>query len=138
MGGSRSLVVSAKLDKLSEVRHFVDDTAKFLGFQNAAVQDMCLAVDEAVTNVILHGYGSEAGELSIEVGRNRGALIVRVCDRAPPFDPTSAPPPNLTAPLKERPIGGTGIFLMRKAVDEIVHRVLPTGGNELTLVKKCT
>lgn len=136
MGGSRSLVVSAKLEKLAEIRHFVEETAKALGLEAAAIQDMRLAVDEAVTNIILHGYGNEGGQLSIEVSEDRGALIVRVRDNAPPFDPTGAPPPNLAVPLKERPIRGAGIFLMRKAVDEIAHRVMPSGGNELTLVKK--
>jgi anti-sigma regulatory factor (Ser/Thr protein kinase) len=46
------------------------------------------------------------------------------------------PEPDITLPLERRPVGGLGIFLSRKLMDEIRHRALPEGGNEVTLVKR--
>ena len=50
--------------------------------------------------------------------------------------PESVPPPDVTQPLDERPLGGMGIHLMRQLMDEVTHRATPQGGNELTMIKK--
>jgi serine/threonine-protein kinase RsbW len=72
------------------------------------------------------------------VGRQGEALLVRLRDGAPLFDPTLLPMPDVTLPLEVRPLGGLGIFLMRQSVDDMTYRVTPEGGNELTLIKRMT
>lgn len=135
MTSSYSLHTTAKLENLSQIRHFVEETAIALGFEPAIIPNVQLAVDEAATNVILHGYHGQGGSLEIELERVEYDLIVRLRDEAKPFDPTSVPPPDLTLPLAKRPIGGLGVHLVRRAMDEVLHRVTASGGNELTLIK---
>ena len=65
-----------------------------------------------------------------------GALAVRLRDQAPRFDPTTLPLPDPSLPLEERILGGMGVYLMRRAADEIRYRALPGGGNELTLMTR--
>jgi anti-sigma regulatory factor (Ser/Thr protein kinase) len=72
----------------------------------------------------------------VVVQRSGADLIVILRDRAPTFDPTTVPPPDLTLPLEQRPIGGVGLHLVRHMVDELRHRPRPGGGNEITFVKK--
>jgi anti-sigma regulatory factor (Ser/Thr protein kinase) len=62
------------------------------------------AVDEAATNTIAHGYRGETGTIEIEVGHQRGTLVVCLCDQAVPFDPRDAPATNLDLPLEKRPL----------------------------------
>jgi serine/threonine-protein kinase RsbW len=130
-----SLQTTAELGNLSQLRDFVEMAATALGIEPDLVFNIQLAVDEVATNIMLHGYRGQGGSLELELERVGTDLVVRLRDEAPPFDPTTVPPPDLTLPLVKRPIGGLGIHLVRRAMDEVIHRVRPAGGNELTLVK---
>jgi anti-sigma regulatory factor (Ser/Thr protein kinase) len=129
------LYVAANLSNLARIRDFVRKSVKLLGGAPAVVDDMMLAVDESVTNIITHGYRGQPGEIAIEMRKDGADFVVTLRDQAPPFDPTRVLPPDLTLPLEQRPLGGLGIFLTRQAVDHVMHRVTGDGGNELTLVK---
>jgi serine/threonine-protein kinase RsbW len=130
------LKIMAKLEHLAEIYGFVRDTAATLSLDSADAYDLQLAVDEAVTNIIIHGYQGRGGKIEIEIEQDGDTLVVRLRDEAPPFDPTTVPPPDLTRPLAEQSPGGRGIHLMRQVMDEAIHQVTAGGGNELTLVKK--
>ena len=129
------LKITADIEQLARVRQFIREAGMAHGAGEEAVEDLVLAVDEAVTNIILHGYGGGPGTIEIEVNRSGDAVQVRLRDHAPLFDPTQVPAPNLNIPLEERPLGGMGIFLMKNMVDAVSHRATDEGGNELTLVK---
>jgi anti-sigma regulatory factor (Ser/Thr protein kinase) len=132
---STPLRVPADLERLAEIRRFVEERATTLGVERDLLADVILAVDEAATNVIVHGYRGQKGFVEIEVGREGDALVVRLRDEAMPFDPASVPPPDMTLPPEQRMLGGMGIYLMRQAMDEMTHRISLQQGNELTLVK---
>jgi anti-sigma regulatory factor (Ser/Thr protein kinase) len=131
-----SLRVIAELRNLDAIRHFVRDTATTLEVDADAIYDALLAVTEAATNIIVHGYRNKPGIIEIEMSREGDSLLVRLRDQADPFDPTSVPAPDLTLPLEKRPSGGMGIHVIRQVTDEMIYRAIPKGGNELTLVKK--
>lgn len=137
-GASATLTVSARLENLRVIRRFVEEQAALAGFVGQGIDDLVLAVDEAATNIIVHGYGSRAeassAPVEVEVALREGELSVRLRDQAPPFDPTATPVVDELPPLTERGPGGLGIFLMRKATDELRYRRTPDGRNELTLV----
>jgi serine/threonine-protein kinase RsbW len=122
------------LGQLSRLRDFVTDTATTLGVDTGAHDDLCVAVDEAVTNIITHGYGGK-GEVSLELEAAGQDLVIRISDEAPPFDPTSRIVEKLQ-PLNERAQpGGLGVFLITRAMDE-VHYERRNGKNELVLIKR--
>jgi serine/threonine-protein kinase RsbW len=73
----------------------------------------------------------------VEASRDGDHILITMRDEAPPFDPTTLAPPDLTTPLYERRAGGLGIYLMRVLSDGLVYRALPGGGNELTMKKLC-
>jgi serine/threonine-protein kinase RsbW len=127
---------AAGLADLEEIRGFVRSAITSLGAGQALVDDLLLAVDELVTNIMVHGYRGQPGEVEIEVRKDGASFVVVLKDQAPPFDPTRVLPPDLTLPLEQRPVGGLGIFLARQAVDHVMHRATMNGGNELTLVKQ--
>jgi serine/threonine-protein kinase RsbW len=93
-------------------------------------------VNEVATNIIVHGYEDQVGIIEVEIGREGDSMIIRLRDQASPFDPTRVPAPDLSLPLEERPLGGVGVYLTMKLMDEVIHLVPPEGGNELILVKK--
>lgn len=95
---------------------------------------MRLAVDEAVTNIITHGYNGP-GDIELDRTAEGSDLIVRLRDQAPLFDPAFAPPVDLSPPGERDNPGGFGVFLMRSVMDEILHQATKTG-NELKMIKR--
>ncbi len=136
MNAQSTLRVPAELRNLRIIRRFLEEKATALGANPEALYDVILAVDEAATNIMVHGYCGQPGPIEIQVGREGDSLLVRLRDRATPFDPHDVPPPDLSLPLEERPIGGMGVYMMKQLVDHVIHFVPPQGGNELTLIKK--
>jgi serine/threonine-protein kinase RsbW len=133
---SASLEVPAELGRLAEVRAFVRREARGCGVSDEAVDDLVQAVDELVTNVIEHGYRLAPGTVRVELESADDRCIVRITDDATPFDPTAHPQPRLDLPLDQRPLGGMGVHLARTLTDAMRHRMLPAGGNEVTLEKR--
>ena len=129
------LTTEASLARLAEVRAFVRQTLAGRAVDPEATADVVQAVDEIVTNVIEHGYAGREGKIDVEIEVD-GDATVRVRDACPPFDPTAVPAPDTGAPLDRRPLGGMGLHLSRELTDRMTHRILPSGGNELTLVKR--
>ena len=123
-------------EDLVDIRHFVEATGTQLGLESSVIADLRQAVDEAVCNIVTHGYQGQAGPLRLDIGQQGTDLWMRLRDKAPPFDPTHVPPPDFTIPLLLRPPGGLGLYLIRQAIDELRYHPLSDGGNELTLVKR--
>ena len=128
------LKLQAELGLLSQIREYAIDTATALGVTSEAFLDLRLAIDEAITNILTHGYGGP-GEIELDLSVANSDLVVRLRDKAPTFDPALAPSVDLTTPDQRDSPGGFGVFLMRSAMDEIVHRKIENG-NELTMIKR--
>lgn len=127
---------SAVLSNLEEIRNFVEQAARHLQVPERAVSDVVQAVDEAATNIILHGYDGQDGMVQVELDRQDNALLVRLRDQARQFDPTTVSAPDLSLGLEQRYPGGLGLYLIRQLVDRVQYRIPAEGGNELTLVKQ--
>ena len=130
------LSIKASLDNLQIVRQYIDHAGESLGVSDEVMGDLRLVVDEAVTNVIIHGYGDLDGLVELHMESEGGAIIIRIRDRAKTFDPSHINAPQLDTALKDRPFGGMGIFLIKKMTDEAEFLPLPGGGNEIRLVKR--
>jgi serine/threonine-protein kinase RsbW len=135
---SRSdLTVAARLEELPRIRAFVEETCRKLRADEMQTFGLKLAVDEAVTNVAVHGYqGQPAGAVTVGIEADRERLVVTICDRGRSFPPENAPPPDLESESGRRKIGGLGWHLIRSVVDTIDYATSPDGENRLTLVKR--
>jgi serine/threonine-protein kinase RsbW len=127
---------AATVRDLNDTREFLESAILTLGGDEDVAGDLVLAVNEAVTNTLLHGYDDQPGDLTLCVEADGDDLAVRLLDNAPPFDPTAVPPPDINLPLEERPLGGLGIHMMRQLTDELRYRVTAGSQNELTFVKR--
>lgn len=130
-----SIRLPAERRQLATIRQFVELHAEKTTASKNEIYDLVQAVDEAATNIIVHGYQDRIGEIEMEMEYQKGRIIIKLRDEAPPFDPTTAPEPDLSLPLHLRPIGGLGIYLIRSCVNEFSHSIRPEGGNEVKMVK---
>ena len=126
----------ADVQYLDQVREFVGELARAAGFSDKGIYAVQLATDEAASNIIEHAYEGHADRtfrLHCEFQQDR--LVITFFDRGKSFDFTQVEEPDITANLSERKIGGLGIFLMHKLMDEVEYKVAKTG-NFLTLIKR--
>jgi serine/threonine-protein kinase RsbW len=124
---SASFRVAAKLENLIAIRRFVEEATTTLGVDPTTITEIVLAVDEAAANIIVHGYRGHTGPMAIQVKRSLDALVICLRDKAPPFDPTSVPAIDLTAPLEETIASGLWVHLIRKTTHEVTQHVTPKG-----------
>ena len=105
------------------------------GLATNVVNALNVALDEAVSNAINHGYDAGMrGEIAVRLRRETDRVEVEVEDDGRPFDPLQVPPPDLTLPLERRPIGGLGIHLIRNLMDEVSY-ARRDGRNVLKMAK---
>jgi anti-sigma regulatory factor (Ser/Thr protein kinase) len=133
---AHSLSVDADLEQLKTVRSFINETGQALDIDADTLGEICLVVDEAVTNVILHGYDGKPGRIDIEMLAEQDDLVIHVRDQAPVFTAEEVETPHLDEALSERAYGGMGVYLIRKLTDEAEFHPLPGKGNELRLVRR--
>ncbi len=132
-----SVQFAAQFKFLDEIRDFVGDIARSAGFDEKDVYNIQLATDEAASNIIEHAYeGVTDGVLDLSCGMEKDAIRIVLIDYGDPFDPSVIPLPDLKADLSERKIGGLGIFLMRKLMDEIHYEPRKDKSNVLTMIKR--
>jgi serine/threonine-protein kinase RsbW len=128
--------VPADLENLKKVRSFINEAGRSLGVDGDTLGDLCLVVDEAVTNVVLHGYDGLDGSIDVQVESNGEDFVIHIRDQARSFDASVVDTPHLDESLSERPFGGMGVYLINKLTDEAEFRSLPGGGNELRILKR--
>jgi anti-sigma regulatory factor (Ser/Thr protein kinase) len=132
----QSVQYSARFEYLDEIREFVGNIARRNGFNDKEVYNIQLAADEAASNIIEHAYeGVTDGVLDISCGVKDSVMTIVMVDYGESFDPSTIPLPDLQADLSERKIGGLGIYLMRKLMDEVHYQAQSTG-NVLTMIKR--
>ena len=133
----QSVRFAAKFEFLDEIREFVGGVARQGGFSDKDVYNIQLATDEAASNMIEHSYENiPDGVIDLSCGMEGDQIRIVLIDYGEPFDPSAIPLPDLKADLSDRKIGGLGIFLMRKLMDEVHYEPKPDKSNILTMIKR--
>jgi serine/threonine-protein kinase RsbW len=132
---TRNITLNAKLEKLDTIRCFIEQSGISMGMGSEAIAEIKIAVDEAVTNIILHIDGGKGNKLEIRMKALDQAVEIIIRDQAAPFNSNAVVEPMLHTPLEDRPHGGMGLYLIRKLTDKAEFSYIPEQGNELRLLK---
>jgi serine/threonine-protein kinase RsbW len=136
MSDSRTAVVPASAAGIRLAAEAFDAFAASRGLPLDVLRAVQVTLDEVLSNIVRHGYrGQPEGRIQIAFRVADGALEVTIQDDAPPFDPLAAALPDLATGLAQRPIGGLGILLTRRLMDDVQYE-RAEGGNRLTLRKR--
>lgn len=112
----------ARLENLEKLIQSVSECTRAQGFGPKKIIDLELAIEEALVNIFNYSYPEESGDVEVTCKRDDYGFIVEIIDSGIPFDITSLPEPDVTSELSERKIGGLGVFLTKKMVDEVQYR----------------
>lgn len=121
-GPKLSFETAAGPDHIGEINDFVERALAELAAPAKERGQICLAVDEAVTNIALYAYPEAGGNVKVTLARRGRRLLVAISDAGRPFNPLNQPAPDTTASIETRAIGGLGIHLMRHMMDKLAYR----------------
>lgn len=132
--------VPGTIDYLDVIREFVTGQAGSAGFSAANVDEIVLAMDEAVANIIEHAYEDsllpeDKQILIINIQNEPQELRFTLSDFGQPYDPTVAPDVDLESHYAQAKQDGLGIYMIRQLMDEISYVYDNQKGNMLTLIK---
>ena len=133
----RHLILHNDIQQIPQLAEFVEAVADVANLDVGLAMSLNLALEEAVSNVIMYAYppGSD-GLVDVEAVIRKDELRFILSDSGVAFDPTAAPEADITLDVSERPIGGLGIFLVRNIMDEVSYTRSDDGKNILTMIKK--
>lgn len=137
MGKRLSLQVAANLDALQQVQNAVEEFGEAQNWPQKLIYQINLVLEELSVNIINYAYdGDEAQKFDIRMALEADTLTIDIIDGGRAFNPLSeAPEPDLTSDVEDRPIGGLGVYLVRKVMDDLHYR-REMDKNHITLVKK--
>jgi anti-sigma regulatory factor (Ser/Thr protein kinase) len=128
MKQERSINVPAKVECLYDVLAFIQDTG--IEQQN----NINIAVEEIFVNIAHYAYPSGDGDIAVSVCIDQNRLTIEFRDSGTPYDPLAKTDPDTTLSADDREIGGLGIFMVKKLMDDVSYRY-EDGKNILTIHK---
>ena len=132
----REVVVKSTTANLSKIREFMKETAHECGFSDDVIGKIILAVDEACTNIIKHAYKySPEGNIHISIKFADTKFEISITDEGLHFNPVMVPEPDIQEYYKQKKVGGLGVFLIKKLMDEVTYHTLTGNKNQVVLVK---
>ncbi|MBR5119831.1 MAG: ATP-binding protein [Clostridia bacterium] len=127
----------AKIEALSDVLGFVDQTLESFACPMKVQTAVCVAIEEIFVNVAHYAYGDGEGDMTLGIGFDEESRTItfRMTDKGTPFDPLNKPDPDITLSAEEREIGGLGIFITKKTMNSVTY-AYENGENVLTMTKQ--
>lgn len=121
---------------LEPVISFLEENLESLGCPFKEEQQMCIAVEELFINIVNYAYPESAGPADVEIQELPDRVIqIILRDGGVPFNPLELKDPDVTLKAEERQIGGLGIYMVKKSMDEVNYHY-ENGQNILILQKK--
>ena len=132
----KELTVDAAIENIPAVTSFVEEQLEQVGCPMKAMMQINIAIDELFGNIAQYAYTPKTGKATVrvEVTENPMAVVITFIDNGVPYDPLAKADPNVSLPANERQIGGLGIFMVKKSMDEINYEY-KNGQNILTIKK---
>ena len=131
------LTVEATTDNLDRVLSFVNSQLETCDCSPRAQMQLEIAVEELFVNIAHYAYDPEVGSATVKVELQQDPItaIITFIDHGVPYDPLAKADPDVTLSAEDRQIGGLGIYMVKKSVDDIAYEY-KDGQNILTLKKR--
>ena len=132
----KEMTIAATVENIDVVTDFVNEQLEALDCPMKAQMQIDIAIDELFGNIAHYAYSPNVGEATVrvEVLEEPLSVVISFIDGGIPYDPLSAQDPDTTLAAEERAIGGLGIFMVKKSMDEITYRY--EGGKNILTIRK--
>ena len=132
----RELTINATVENIEKVTAFVDEQLEALDCPMKAQMQIDVAIDELFSNIAYYAYNPEVGPATVrvEVTQDPLAVVVTFIDNGKQYDPLAKEDPDVTLSAEERDIGGLGIYIVKKSMDDISYEY--KDGQNILRIKK--
>ena len=132
----KELTVEAKIENIEAVTDFVNEQLEALDCPMKAQMQIDIAIDELFGNIAHYAYNPEIGKATVrvEVIEDPLAVTITFIDNGVPYDPLAKADPDTTLSAEEREIGGLGIYMVKKSMDDITYEY--KDGHNILKIKK--
>lgn len=132
----KELTITATLDNLETVTEFVDKELEDAGCSPKAEIQINIAIDELFSNIAYYAYNPDTGyaTVRVEVIDDPLSVIITFIDNGIPYDPLKKDDPDISLSADERTIGGLGIYMVKKSMDEVTYEY--KDGQNILRIKK--
>ena len=130
----KNLEVIAEVERLEEVQALADSVLEEMECPMKVQMQIDIAIEELFVNIAMYAYPEGPGKAWLEAGSEGNTFIMRFTDEGIPFDPLKKNDPDITLSAEERGIGGLGIYMVKKTMDEVAYEYRD-GRNILTIKK---
>ena len=132
----KELTVEAKTTNIEAVTDFVNEQLEALDCPMKAQMQIDIAIDELFGNIAHYAYNPEIGQATVrvEVVEDPLSVVITFIDNGVPYDPLAKADPDTTLSAEEREIGGLGIFMVKKTMDDITYEY--KDGQNILKIKK--
>ena len=133
----KSITVEAKIENVDKVTEFVNEVLEEKEGPLKVQMQLDVAIDEIFGNIAYYAYGKGSGNatIQIEMEDNPPKITLTFIDQGIPYNPLESKDPDITLDIEDREIGGLGIFLVKKTMDELSYEYVD-GQNILTMKKE--
>ncbi len=130
------LTLEAKVENLDKVIAFVDEQLESCECSPKAQMQLEVAVEELFVNIANYAYNPETGSATVRVETRRDpvSVVITFIDRGVPYDPLAKEDPDVTLAADDRKIGGLGIYMVKKSMDDISYSY--TDGQNILTIRK--
>ncbi len=132
----KELTIDARVENIEAVTDFVNAELEAMDCPMKAQMQIDVAIDELFGNISNYAYNPEVGPATVrvEVLKSPLSVVITFIDGGVPYDPLKKADPNVTLSAEEREIGGLGIFLVKKTMDDISYEY--KDGKNILKIKK--
>ena len=132
----KELNIAATVENIEAVTNFVNEQLEALDCPMKAQMQIDIAIDELFGNIAHYAYNPEIGKATVrvEVIEDPLAVTITFIDNGVPYDPLAKADPDTTLSAEEREIGGLGIYMVKKSMDDITYEY--KDGQNILAIKK--
>ena len=132
----KELTIAATVENIETVTDFVNEQLEAYDCPMKAQMQIDIAIDELFGNIAHYAYNPEIGQATVrvEVVEDPLSVVITFIDKGVPYDPLAKADPDTTLSAEERAIGGLGIYMVKKSMDEIVYEY--KNGHNILKIKK--
>ena len=130
----KNLRIEATSENLDTVNAFIEKELEALECSPKKSMEILVSIEEIYINIVHYAYDGNTGFADITFDYNNGCVIITFTDEGMEFDPLKKEDPDITVPIRKRPIGGLGIFMVKKTMDSVDYKRI--GGKNVLTIRK--